>query len=135
MVIHLVEARYLIASTCVITAALLFYSIGVWIEHVKGRLKFWHVGLILAGLVCDAVGTGLMKSVAHFTGMNNEMHTVVGVITIFIMMAHAMWAIWVLTVKTPTARLYYNRLSIFLWCIWLIPYFFEVYLGLSLHSS
>ena len=67
--------------------------------------------------------------------LDDSNDTVVGVITIFIMMAHAMWAIWVLTVKTPTARLYYNRLSIFLWCIWLIPYFFEVYLGLSLHSS
>lgn len=134
MDIHLVEARYLIAATCVITAALLFYSIGIWAEHVKGRLRFWHVGLMLVGLVCDAVGTGLMKSVAQFTSVNNELHTVLGVVTIFIMMVHAMWAIWVLTVKTPIVKLYYNRFSLFVWCIWLVPYFFEIYLGLSMHS-
>ena len=130
----LIEARYLIAATCVITLALLLYSIGVWVEHVKGRLKFWHVALMRSGLVCDAVGTGLMKSVSQFTGFSNEIHTLVGIITILIMMAHAMWAIWVMSVKTPNARTYYNRFSLFLWCIWLIPYFFEIYLSLSLHT-
>ncbi len=134
MDLHIIEARYLIAATCVITAALLLYSIGVWVEHVKGKVKFWHVALILAGLVCDAVGTGLMKSIAQFSGVNNELHTVVGVITIFLMMAHAMWGVWVLTVKTPGARTFYNRFSIFLWCLWLVPYFFEMYLSLPIAS-
>ncbi len=130
---YIVEANYIIAVVCVITAALLLYSVGVWVEHVKGRLKFWHVALMLSGLVLDAIATGLMKSMSRFTEMNNELLTLIGIVTILLMMIHSMWAIWVLTVKTPKARMYYNRLSIFVWCIWLIPYFFEIYLSLSLH--
>ena len=132
MDVQYVEMHYMIAATCVIVAALLFYSVGIWVEHVKGRLRFWHIGFMLVGLVCNAIGIGLMKSLAQFTSVNNEMHTLVGVITIFIMMAHSMWAIWVLTDKSAQARNYYNRLSIFLWCLWLVPFFFEVYLSLSM---
>ncbi len=132
MDVQLIEAHYLIVAICVISAALLFYSIGVWVEHVRGRLKFWHIGLILSGLVCNAIGVGLMKSIAQLNGTNDELHTLLGVLTIFIIMVHAMWAIWVLVVRSPKAYLYYNRLSIFLWCIWLIPFFFEIYLSFTL---
>lgn len=29
-------------ATIIITAALVFYSIGVWSERIQGRLKPWH---------------------------------------------------------------------------------------------
>lgn len=38
-----VDMHYLIAAICVITGALIFYTIGVWGEHVQGKLKFWHI--------------------------------------------------------------------------------------------
>ena len=71
-----VDMHYLIAAICVITGALIFYTIGVWGEHVQGKLKFWHILFFLSGLVCDAVGTGLMKSIAHMTHLHDEIHTV-----------------------------------------------------------
>ena len=55
-----VDIHYLIAAICVITGALVFYSIGVWGERIQKKLKFWHISFFLLGLVCDAVGTGLM---------------------------------------------------------------------------
>ena len=81
----------------VITAALVFYTIGVWGEHVQGKLKFWHILFFLFGLVADTVGTGLMKSIAHMTHLHDEIHTVTGIIAILLMLVHAMWAIWTYT--------------------------------------
>lgn len=113
--------------------ALIFYTIGVWGEHVQGKLKFWHILFFLSGLVCDAVGTGLMKSIAHMTHLHDEIHTVTGVIAILLMLIHAMWAIWTYTRGSLTAKAHFNRVSIFVWCIWLIPYFIGMYLGMSHH--
>ncbi len=132
MDVQYVEMRYVIAATSVVVASLLFYSIGIWIEHVKGRLRFWHVVLMLIGLVCNAVAIGLMKSLAQFTTINNGLHTLVGVVTILVMMGHCVWAIWVMTDKSTKALTYYNRLSIFVWCVWLVPFFFEIYYSLSM---
>jgi uncharacterized repeat protein (TIGR03987 family) len=42
------------------TAALLFYTVGVWSARISKRLKNWHVRSFLLGVVTDAIGTGLM---------------------------------------------------------------------------
>lgn len=57
------DIHYLTAAICVITAALAFYTIGVWGERVQGKLKFWHIAFFLPGLIYDTVGTGLMNSI------------------------------------------------------------------------
>ena len=76
---------------------------------------------------------GLMKSIAHMTHLHDEIHTVTGVIAILLMLIHAMWAIWTYTRGSLTAKAHFNRFSIFVWCIWLIPYFIGMYLGMSHH--
>ena len=133
MELNQIDTHYLIAAISVITAALVFYTIGVWGDHVQGKLKFWHILFFLFGLVADTVGTGLMKSIAHMTHLHDEIHTVTGIIAILLMLVHAMWAIWTYTKGSAAAKAHFNRFSIFVWCIWLIPYFIGMYLGMSLH--
>ena len=65
MELNQIDIHYLIAAISVITAALVFYTIGVWGEHVQGKLKFWHILFFLFGLVADTVGTGLMKHCSY----------------------------------------------------------------------
>lgn len=127
------DIHYLIAAICVITGALVFYTIGVWGERVQGKLKFWHIAFFLLGLICDTVGTGLMKSIARMTQLHDEIHTVTGVIAILLMFVHAMWAIWTYTKGSLAAKERFNRFSIFVWCVWLVPYFIGMYLGMSIH--
>lgn len=127
------DMHYLTAAICVITAALLFYTIGVWGERVQGKLKFWHISFFLFGLICDTVGTGLMKSIAHMTQLHDEIHTVTGVIAILLMLVHAMWAVWTYAKGSLAAKEQFNRFSILVWCVWLVPYFIGMYLGMSVH--
>lgn len=133
MELNQVDLHYLIAAICVITSALICYTIGVWGERVQGKLKFWHLVFFLLGLLADTVGTGLMEHIARLTHLHDEVHTVTGVIAILLMFVHALWAIWTYTKGSPQAKAHFNRFSIVVWIIWLIPYFIGVYLGMSLH--
>lgn len=133
MVLNQVDIHYLIAAICVITSALVFYTVGVWGERIQKKLKFWHLMFFLLGLLADAIGTALMENIAGLTHLHDEVHTVTGVIAILLMFVHAMWAIWTYTKGSPQAKTHFNRFSIVVWCIWLIPYCIGVYLGMSLH--
>jgi len=73
-----------------ITAALIFYSIGVWSERYSKRLKTWHVVLFWLGLVTDIIGTGQMKVYAGKLELNS--HTVLGLIGLMLMFLHTLWA-------------------------------------------
>lgn len=48
------------SASIIITAALIFYSIGAWSERFAGRLKPWHLAFFSLGFACDTWGTGLM---------------------------------------------------------------------------
>lgn len=133
MELNQIDIHYLIAAISVITAALVFYTIGVWGEHVQGKLKFWHILFFLFGSDSSYRRNGDVKSIAHMTHLHDEIHTVTGIIAILLMLVHAMWAIWTYTKGSAAAKAHFNRFSIFVWCIWLIPYFIGMYLGMSLH--
>ena len=127
-----VDTHYLIAAICVITSALIFYTIGVWGERLQKKLKFWHIVFFLLGLSADTVGTGLMEHIAQLTHLHDEVHTITGVIAILLMMVHAMWAIGTYTKGSAKAKAHFNRFSIVVWLIWLIPYCIGIYLGMTL---
>lgn len=129
-----VDMHYLIAAICVITSALVFYTIGVWGERLQKKLRFWHLVFFLLGLLADTIGTGLMEHIARLTHLHDEVHTVTGIIAILLMFIHAMWAIWTYTKGSEKAKEHFNRFSIVVWIIWLIPYCIGVYLGMSLHA-
>ena len=108
-------------AVIVINAALLFYSIGVWSERIQGRLKIWHTIFFWMGLVCDTWGTGMMFD--YVGSMTFDIHGISGVLAILLMFVHAIWATIVLVKKDESMILNFHKFSIFVWLVWLIPYF------------
>lgn len=109
------------AAIIIINLALLFYSIGVWSERLQGRLKVWHTVFFWLGLVCDTWGTGLMFEFVG--GMSYDIHGISGLLAIILMLVHAIWATVVLVKKDEKMIVSFHKFSIFVWLVWLIPYF------------
>ena len=110
-----------ILSTILISLALVFYSIGVWSERIAGRLKGWHLIFFWGGLIFDTSGTGMMLEMAG--GIKTDIHSLTGVLAIVLMLIHAVWATVVLIRKNEKAIIRFHNFSVFVWVIWLIPYF------------
>ena len=108
-------------AVIIINFALLFYSIGVWSERIQGRLKVWHTVFFWLGLICDTWGTGLMMKMAG--GLTFDIHGVSGVLAIGLMFVHAIWATIVLAKKDENMIVKFHKFSVFVWLVWLIPYF------------
>ncbi len=84
----------LMKAVIAITAALVFYTIGVWSEHRAKILKPVHLAFFWLGLVMDAAGTRMMSLISggeQSTLMN--VHGITGVIAIVLMLIHAVWAL------------------------------------------
>ena len=111
----------LIISTVLITLALVFYSIGVWSERLAGRLKGWHLVFFWGGLVFDTAGTAIMFEMAG--GIGFDIHGLTGLIAIILMVIHAVWATFVLISRNERAITNFHHFSVFVWAVWLIPYF------------
>ena len=109
------------AAVIVINLALFFYSIGVWSERIQGRLKIWHTVFFYLGLVCDTWGTGMMFDFVG--GMTFDIHGISGLLAIILMFIHAVWATIVLVKKDENMILKFHKFSVFVWLVWLIPYF------------
>ena len=116
-------------ASIIITAALVFYSIGVWGERIQGRLRNWHLAFFILGLVCDTWGTGLMFDFAG--GMQFDIHGISGLLAIILMFIHAVWALVVLIRKNEKALTNFHQFSLFVWLIWLIPYFSPMLFGMG----
>ena len=113
----------------VITLALIFYSIGVWSERISGKLKVWHLVFFWLGIICDIWGTGLMFEMAgKFT---LDIHGISGSLAILLMFVHAIWASWVLYIKNEKMIYSFHKFSVFVWIIWLIPYFSPMFFALG----
>ena len=115
-------------AVIVINLALLFYSIGVWSERLQGRLKIWHTAFFWLGLVCDTWGTGMMFDFVG--GMSYDIHGISGLLAIILMLVHAIWATLVLVRKDEKMILSFHRFSVFVWIVWLIPYFSPMVVGM-----
>ena len=116
------------AAVIVINLALLFYSIGVWSERLQGRLKIWHTAFFWLGLVCDTWGTGMMFDFVG--GMTFDIHGISGLLAIILMFVHAIWATLVLLRKDEKMIVSFHKFSIFVWLVWLIPYFSPMVVGM-----
>ncbi|ALO67310.1 hypothetical protein AS189_13375 [Arthrobacter alpinus] len=121
----------LLPAIILITSALVFYSIGVWSEHVQRVLKWWHVGFFALGLACDASGTFLMSRIAASgevqasgagAGLNAVM-AVTGAVALLLMVVHLGWAVVVLLRNREVEKRRFHKFSLLVWGIWLIPYF------------
>jgi uncharacterized repeat protein (TIGR03987 family) len=120
----------LIVSSVLITLALLFYSLGVWSERIARYLKPWHVAAFWTGLLFDISGTWAMHLIARGPFDFLEPHTLTGQIALWLMLAHAIWATIVVQKRSEEVRTGFHRYSLFVWLIWLIPYFGGMYLGM-----
>jgi uncharacterized repeat protein (TIGR03987 family) len=120
-----------IASAVLITLALIFYSIGVWSERIARYLRPWHVAAFWIGFAFDVSGTWAMHLLAQGPFDLLESHTLTGQIALWLMLAHAVWATWVIRRGTEDARRGFHRFSLVVWLFWLIPYFGGMYLGMS----
>lgn len=120
----------LLPAIVLITAALVFYTIGVWAERIQRVLKWWHVVFFALGLAADASGTFLMTQIAdsgqsNATGIGAVLIGVMGItgtIAILLMAVHLIWAIVVLVRGREREKHTFHRFSVLVWAIWLIPY-------------
>ncbi|WP_397538143.1 HsmA family protein [Rummeliibacillus pycnus] len=120
----------LIFATIFISAALVFYSVGVWSEKFQKTLKLWHVIIFWIGLICDTLGTTMMEKMAT-EGSLFSFHGITGLLAILLMLFHAIWATIVLIKKDSKMMGKFHKLSILVWFIWLIPYISGMIYGMT----
>lgn len=120
-----------IISVVLITTALIFYSIGVWAERLAKFLKPWHVIFFWSGFLFDISGTYAMLLLATGPFDITEPHTLTGQIALWLMFFHAAWATRAVIKKDEALLKTFHRFSIFVWMVWLIPYFGGMFLGMS----
>jgi uncharacterized repeat protein (TIGR03987 family) len=111
-----------------IFSACIFYTVGVWSERIRKRLKIWHAVVFWLGFVCDTIGTGAMGSMAG-TLVKFNFHGITGLLAILLMLFHAGWATIVLVRKNERMILQFHKLSLVVWIIWLIPMITGLVLG------
>ena len=58
MVFNQLDIHLLITAICVISSALICYTIGVWGERFQGQLKAWNLWFFVLGL-CGRYWNGL----------------------------------------------------------------------------
>ena len=119
-----------IASTALITLALVFYSVGVWAERLASYLKPWHVAAFWTGFAFDLSGTLAMHALATAPFDILAPHTLTGQVAIWLMLVHAVWATRVAARGSEDARRGFHRYSLFVWAVWLVPYFGGMWMGM-----
>ncbi len=119
----------LIYAITSISAAFLFYTVGVWSEKISGTLKNWHVCLFWIGFVFDTIGTTLMGRLAN-DAFSVNFHSVTGITAIILMLIHAVWATIVLRKNQKEQKSKFHRFSIVVWILWMIPFLSGMALGM-----
>jgi uncharacterized repeat protein (TIGR03987 family) len=118
----------LMLAVVLITAALVFYSIGVWSEFAGRTLRARHAVFLGLGLACDSSATWLMSQLpadSSTSPLGSSLIVIMavsGTLAIVLMAVHLLAAIVVLVRKRENELHRFHRFSIVVWAIWLIPY-------------
>lgn len=120
----------LILSTIAISAALVFYTWGVFGERRSGTLTRKYVTLFWIGLACDTTGTLMMSSMAAQTAGGMGVHGITGIVAIVLMLIHATWATWTYLRGSEQAQKRFHTFSTVVWLAWLIPYIIGILMGI-----
>jgi uncharacterized repeat protein (TIGR03987 family) len=120
-----------VLSTLFITLALAFYTLGVWAERISRYLRGWHVVTFWCGFLFDLTGTTLMHFLSDHPFNLLNLHTLTGQIALWLMLAHAIWATIVVKKNNKSLRTRFHRYSLFVWLVWLIPYFGGMMMGMA----
>ena len=110
----------LILAIIFINLACIAYTVGVWAEKLKGRLKAWHAIVFWIGLTFDTIGTTEM-SLLSGSLIKFNFHGMTGLLAILLMLFHAVWASWVLYKKDEKLIVKFHKFSVIVWIIWLVP--------------
>lgn len=121
----------LLAAILLITGALVMYSVGVWGEKISGTLRPLWLAFFWAGFTCDTAGTAAMSRLSGSV-FQLSFHGITGLLAIILMAGHAVWATVVLVRKDTKAIQSFHRLSLAVWCIWLVPYLSGVIFGVRM---
>ena len=113
-------------SAILMFVALAGYSIGVWSQRIGGRLKAWHLVFFWIGLASDMSGTAMMAAIR---GIFLNVHVVTGLTALLLMLIHTVWATVVVSRKDEKAIVNFHRFSVFVWTVWLIPFFTGFFLA------
>lgn len=120
----------IIIAVIFFTAALFFYTVGVWSERIGRNLKHWHVQFFLFGVLTDALGTWLMFENLGY--IKFTAHTVSGFIAFFLMVFHYFWARRVLKIGSEKQRRNFHKFSLAVWLIWMVSYLSGMVLGMRM---
>lgn len=122
----------LIFAIVTITLALVFYTIGVWTEHKQKCLKKFHLIFFWIGLVFDTTGTTIMSLISRENGSSSllSVHGITGLLAIILMLVHAIWATVVLVRKNQASQKTFHHFSVFVWCVWLVPFLIGMFMGM-----
>lgn len=119
----------LILAIITITAALVFYTIGVFSERKSGTLTKKHVILFWIGLCFDTTGTTIMSTIAKGGSLLSP-HGFTGMLAILLMLFHALWATVVFRKHDKKKLQNFHKFSIVVWLIWLVPYVLGMFIGM-----
>ena len=120
----------LVSAIIAISLALIFYTAGVFLEKRDKKLAIKHIILFGLGLICDTTGTTIMSTLA--TGnISNSWHGIAGLLAIILMIIHLGWAIITYVGKNENKLKQFNKFSVGVWLIWLIPYIMGLIIGMS----
>lgn len=130
----------LMIASLAITAALIFYTIGVFAERRAGHLNGRHLALFWAGLACDTTGTTVMTIMARTAGSQPApaIHGITGLLAIVLMLFHAGWATVVYIRgrrhddKALAQERTFHRFSTIVWLLWLVPYIIGLLVGIPM---
>jgi uncharacterized repeat protein (TIGR03987 family) len=121
----------LTSSITLISLALVFYSLGVWAERISRYLKLWHVIAFWTGFIFDISGTWAMHIIAKDPFDLTNPHTLTGQMALWLMLAHAIWASFVVKRGVEKELINFNKYSVIVWLFWLIPYLSGLYMGMK----
>ena len=120
----------LILSTIAISAALVFYTWGVFGERRSGTLTRKYVTLFWIGLACDTTGTLMMSSMAAQTAVIKCVHGNTVVVDNLFMLIHETRAKWTYLRGSEQAQKRFHTFSTVVWLAWLIPYIIGILMGI-----
>ncbi len=121
----------MIVPVSLITLALIFYSLGVWAERLARYLKAWHVAAFWTGFFFDVSGTWAMHQMARGPFDLLAPHTLTGQMALWLMFGHALWATFAVRKGSEKTRTGFHRYSLFVWLVWLVPYFGGMVLAMN----
>jgi len=105
-------AIMLILSSTLITLALVFFSIGVWLERIGRYLKPWHVIAFWIGFSFDVAGTLAMHCIAKKPVDLRAPHMLTAQIALWLMLARAVWSARVSRQGSEEARAGFHRYNV-----------------------